>query len=221
MTAANPHCRQARLHIGADPQHLPEEVRAHAATCEACGRLLEETRQLDGRLRQALEIPLSEFRTSSAPAPRRLALAASVLLALLVGGGFWFLKATPALAGELAEHVTHEAGSWNMIEPLSAAAVGEVLGKAGVQFDSSLPVVYASACPFRGRTIPHLVVQTAQGPLTVMLLQHEPISGAREFSEHGLSGVLLPAGPGSVAVLARDGEVPRELARRIVSEVRW
>ena len=65
------------------------------------------------------------------------------------------------------------------------------------------------------------MVQTPRGPLTVMLLAHEKVSGPREFIEQGLNGVLLPAGEGSVAVLARAGEVPGDLAGRIVSGVRW
>ena len=129
MSAA-PDCRHARLHIGAAPQHLPPEVTVHIATCADCSRFHGETLALDGRVRSALEVPLSRFRERAPPARpvvRRYALAASVVLALLVAGGFWFLNPQPALAGEVAEHVVHEAGSWDMREPLSADAVGEVL----------------------------------------------------------------------------------------------
>jgi hypothetical protein len=224
MSGVIPDCRHARLHIGADPQQLPADVRSHVSGCEGCRHFLDESLGLDARVRQAMELPLGQFRATgiaTARAPRRLALAASVVLALMIGGGFWFLQATPALAGEIADHVMHEAGSWDRQEPLPAAAVGEVLRQAGVQFDSSFPVVYASACPFRGRRIPHLVVHTPEGPLTVMLLAHETVAAPREFSEQGLSGILLPAGRGGVAVLARAGEVPGDLAGRIVSGVRW
>jgi hypothetical protein len=84
-----------------------------------------------------------------------------------------------------------------------------------------MPVVYASACPFRGRVVPHLVVQTSHGPLTVMLLPHEKVRRRAEFEQHGMHGVLLPAGEGGIAVLARDAEVPEPEARQIVSGVRW
>ena len=86
--------------------------------------------------------------------------------------------------------------------------------QAGVQFDSPLPVVYAMACPFHGRRVAHLVVQTDHGPMTVMLLPHEKVRRRTEFSEDGLHGVLLPAGEGSVAVLSRDGAVPEAMAGR-------
>jgi hypothetical protein len=213
-------CRHARLHIGAAPHDLPAEVTQHIAGCTECSRFRDETLALDARLRSALEVPLPRFR-AQVPRPRRLALAASVVLALLLAGGAWLLNPRPALAGEVAEHVVHEAGSWDMREPLSAEAVGAVLRQAGVEFDSTRPVVYAMACPFRGQRVPHLVVQTSAGPLTVMLLPHEKVAVRTEFSGHGYRGVLFPAGSGAVAVLSRDGAVPQGVAGEIVGAVRW
>jgi len=214
-------CRHARLEIGGDPHQLSPELSEHLATCAACTRFRNETLALDGRLRAALELPLAEFRKPAAAPVRRFALAASVMLAVLIGGGFWLLKPQPALAGDVLEHVRHEAASWDAHEVLTPAELADVLRTAGVQFDSSMPVVYAMACPFHGRRVPHLVVQTADGPLTVMLLAHEKVSLRQEFSEAGFHGVLLPAGEGSVAVLAREGTVPDAVAEQLLSGVRW
>lgn len=220
MNAADD-CRHVRVAIGGDPHQLSPEVSAHLATCAACRQFHAETLALDGRLRQALELPLAKFRKSSPPPARRFALAASVVLAMFAGGGFWLLSSKDALAGEVLEHVRHESGSWGAHEVLSPAALADVLQKAGVEFDTSMPVVYAMACPFRGRRVPHLVVQTANGPMTVMLLAHEPVAARQEFSEEGYRGVLLPAGEGSVAVLTRDGAVPAAIEAALVSGVRW
>lgn len=213
-------CRHARLHIGAAPRELPAEVAQHLAGCAQCSRFRDETLALDARLRSALEVPLPRFRKRAPPA-RRLALAASVMLALLLAGGAWFLNPKPALAGEIAEHVLHEAGSWDKQQALSPADINAVLQQAGVRFDTSLPVVYAMSCPFRGRHVPHFVVQTPGGPMTVMLLAHEKVSARTEFSEHGFRGVLLPSGGGSVALLTRAGAVPDGVAGEIVGAVRW
>ena len=217
-------CRRCRLppcaaaHRGG-ARDLPAEVNSHLASCADCSRFRDETLALDGRVRSALEVPLSRFR-KPAPPVRRFALAASVAFALLVAGGFWFLSPPPALAGEIAEHVLHEAGSWDLHEPLPAAAVSDVLHQAGVEFDTSMPVVYAMSCPFRGRQVPHLVVQTSTGPLTVMLLPGESVAARTEFSGQGYRGVLLPAGNGAVAVLSRNGAVPESVASEIAGSVR-
>jgi hypothetical protein len=219
--SSNFDCRHARVAIGGDPHELSPELSEHLATCAACTRFRAETLALDGRLRAALELPLAGFRKTQAPPARRFALAASVVLAVLLGGGFWLLKPQPALASEVLEHIQHEAASWDLHEVLSPAELADVLKTAGVQFDSSMPVVYAMACPFHGRRVPHLVVQTADGPLTVMLLAHEKVAARQEFSEGAYHGVLLPAGEGSVAVLARGGNVPDAAAEKLLSGVRW
>ena len=221
----NDPCRHARLHIGGDPGALPAEVAVHVETCVACRRFRDETSLLDGKLRAAFELPLSRFQKpaqSATPRPRRFALAASVALGLMLAGGAWLLRPQDALAGELVAHLEHEPHSLDPHGPVAAEAVAEVLRSAGVEFDSSLPVTYAASCPLRGKRVPHLVVQTRDGPMTVILLGGEKISGRRAFSEGGFTGVLLPAGEGSVAVLARgSGAPPDALAGDIVSAVRW
>jgi hypothetical protein len=216
-----PDCRNARLHIGGDPQALPREVAAHLESCAGCRRFRDETTMLDGRLRAALELPLAGFTRRAAAPPRRLALAASIALGLLLAGGAWLLRPSSALAGAVMEHVKHEAGSWERHDTVAAAAVADVLRAAGVEFDSTMPVVYAMACPFRGRRVPHLVVQTRDGPMTVMLLAGEKVAQRQEFSEDGYRGVLLPAGDGAVAVLMRGDAAPGELAGEVVNAIRW
>ena len=220
MSAAGPDHRQARLHIGADPHHLPPEVVAHLEGCPDCRRFRDETLALDGRVHAALELPLHRFRAKAPPA-RRFALAASVLLALVVGGGFWLFRPSTALAGEVVQHVVDEADSWNMHQPLPPAQVADVLRVAGAQFDSPFPIVYGYPCPFKGHRVAHLVVQTPNGTMTVMLIPHEQVRRRTQFSRDGMSGVLVPAGQGSVALLTRDGAVPEALADEIVSRVRW
>jgi hypothetical protein len=184
---------------------------------------------LDGRLRAALELPLSRFVTqpaaasASGTAPRRsFALAASVVLALVLAGGAWIFRPQDALADEVLAHVEHEASAWEQRETVATEAVADVLRRAGVEFDTSVPVTYASSCPFRGRRVPHLVVQTGDGPVTVLLLSGEKVPRRRAFSEDGYRGVLLPAGEGSIAVLARGaGAPPDALAAQMVNAVRW
>jgi hypothetical protein len=226
-----PECRHARLYIGGDPGALPRDVLAHVETCSECRRFRDETVMLDGRLRAALELPLNRFAAREAPAaapiretapPRRFALAASIALALLLAGGAWVFRPQTAIADEIVKHVAHEASSWDLVAPVSATAVAEILRSAGVELDSGVPVTYASSCPFRGRRVPHLVVQTREGPMTVMLLTGEKISQRREFSEEGYRGVLLPSGENSIALLARGtGAAPDLVAGELVSAIRW
>jgi hypothetical protein len=220
MSGTAAECRHARLHIGADPQHLPADVAAHVAGCEACRRFRDETLALDGRVHAALELPLERFRPRAQPV-RRFALAASVVLALLLAGGAWVLRPATALARDVVTHVEEEADSWGASQRLPAEQIAAILRTAGAHLDTSLPVVYGYPCPFRGRPIAHLVVRTSNGPRTIMLLPHDHVRWRKKFSQDGLQGVLLPAGKGSIAVLSRDGEVPDALADELVSHVRF
>jgi hypothetical protein len=220
MSGTGADCRNARLHIGADPQHLPPEIAAHLSGCAECRRFRDETLALDVRVQAALELPLERFRSKPMPV-RRFALAASALLALLLAGGVWVLRPATALARDVVTHVEEEADSWGASQRLQPEAIAGILRTAGAHFDTSLPVVYGYPCPFRGRPIAHLVVKTANGPRTIMLLPHDHVRWRKKFSQDGLKGVLLPAGRGSIAVLSRDGVVPDALADEIVSHVRF
>ena len=200
-------CKHARLQIGGEPQMLSADVAQHLTTCAACSKFRDETMAMEGPLKSAFELPLQRFRESPRKvAPGRFALAASIVLALLVGGGAWLLRPQPALATEIVEHVRHESGSWGSREPVPPEVLAAVLAKAGVRYNARLPVTYASPCPFRGHIVPHLVVQTDRGPVTVMVLSHEPVKARTEFTEGEYHGFVYPAGSGSIAVLAPKGQ---------------
>ena len=143
-------------------------------------------------------------RWRSTPVPRLLAFAASVAAALVVGGVLWLSRPPESLAAEIVTHVEGEPNSWQKTEPLSAEKLDALLHKTGVNLGPGmLPVVYASSCWFRGHYVPHVVVTTKDGPVTVMILQHEKVNAAQQFNEDGFSGLLVPARTGSVAVLSR------------------
>jgi hypothetical protein len=220
MNAPVDACREARLLIGADPgARLSPELEAHVAGCAACSRFREETRGLDARLRVALELPLHTLRRKASPV-RRFALAASVALAIFAGGALWTLRPATALAGEIVGHVIDEPSSWQSQAVLPASYVAELLAGSGVQYDIKLPVIYATRCPFEGQLVPHLVLQTADGPVTVLLLARQTVHRRTEFKSSGLRGVILPARHGSIAVLAQGERDPMAVATQVVSWAR-
>jgi len=87
-------------------------------------------------------------------------------------------------------------------------------------------VSYASSCEFRGHQVPHLVLQTESGPVTVMVLVHEHVSKPVQFDEEGYRGVIVPVpGHGSLAVLTRgsatDLETIEHIAHRVLDSIVW
>ena len=216
-------CEQARLHIGADPSGTTPELEEHLQQCVSCRQFREETRVLDANIRRALERPPQRVGTRRPTTTwRPLALAASVLLAMLAVLSVWLLRPSDTLAREVVAHVQEEPESWLARQHVDAQSIDEALRGAGVRLDiTSDRITYAQSCWFRDHYVPHLVVQTAHGPATVLILRNQQVSGRRTFHESGMSGVIVPAAPGSIAVLTQGGANVETLAAQMQQDVRW
>jgi hypothetical protein len=218
-------CDEARLAVGADPAASTPELEAHLAGCPACARFREEMRTLDADIRRAMQKPPALMRPAArrtGPAWRQWAMAAGAALATFLVLALWLLRPTDTLARDVVRHVEGEPDSWSATQQVSAAELSGALHNAGVALDiTSDKVVYAQSCWFHGHYVPHLVVQTAQGPATVMILRHDQVRGRRTFNEQGFSGVIVPAEHGSIAVLMRGNASVAALAGEMNQDMRW
>jgi uncharacterized protein DUF3379 len=220
-------CEQARLLIGAQPSVSTPALEEHLKTCTDCARWRAETRALDADIQRALQHPPAALRARSRGAPpwRQWAMAASALLATLAVLAVWLLRPSDTLAREVVAHVQAEPQSWLTAQHVTAAGIDAVLRRSGVGLDlTSDTVTYVQSCWFRGHYVPHLVLQTAHGPATVMILRHEQLRERRSFHEAGMDGVIVPAGAGSIAVLERGGGNSGnldELAQQMQRDLHW
>lgn len=206
-------CQDARRLIGAQPYATSHELAEHISGCQGCSEFQLEMVALEADIRRALEnAPITArprtVRQLSRPA---WALAASVLLAVLATLAVWALRPGDTLAGEVVAHVEAEPQSWASNQNVSPSALAEILRKSGVVLDATpYSVVYAQSCWFRGHYVPHLVVRTTDGLVTVLVLRSEHVRNREAFSEGGFAGVIVPASQGSIAVLTRgSGEMDR------------
>jgi hypothetical protein len=216
-------CAQIRLEVGADPALSGAELEEHLRECASCRQFREEMRTLDANIRRALEQPPQSVGTPRRAVPwRPWALAASVLLAMLAVLSVWVLRPSDTLAHEVVAHVREEPESWLARQQVDARGIAAALRGAGVELDiTSDRISYAQSCWFRGHYVPHLVVQSASGPVTVMILRNQHVRGRRTFEESGMSGVIVPAPQGSIAVLTRGGGNVEALATQMQQDVRW
>lgn len=218
-------CNEARLLIGADPGATTPALEEHLATCAACARFREEMRALDAEIRRALERPPDIVRLRSGGPSRgwrQWALAASVVLASFLVLAVWLLRPSDTLAREVVAHVQAEPESWLATQHVSAQDIAQALRGAGVALDvTSDRVMYAQSCWFRGHYVPHLVIQTARGPATVLILRHEQVRARRTFQEAGMTGLIIPAQHGSIAVLTRSAGDLEDIAGHMQHEMRW
>ena len=188
-------CLEFRRAAGADPGHLGAGGCRSSRRLPACAESLRRTLGSSiARILAALQVPVPESARTARPGrmvrfpviePRRwMALAASVAGGVLIGSLLWVGGPRASLAGDVVKHVIHEPGAMVATShEADPAAVEAVLERAGVRLRPGVgPVSYASTCPFRGEKVPHLVVQTAVGPMTVMVLRRR--KGERA---HGVS----------------------------------
>jgi hypothetical protein len=223
-------CREVRFEIGADPNApLTAAAAEHLGTCADCTQYRREMQSLEKDLRLALGQPLPE----SSPGPavtasrwgtrfalkRQWAIAASLIVigsALLV----WSVRPTTSLAADVVAHVAAEPWSWEQTAPIPPAEVDAILRRAGVWLDGNPNVVYARTCQFRGREVPHLVVWTAAGRFTVMVLPEDLVGRPEHFRESGYSGVLIPQRGGTLAILGLHDAGVDTVAPQVARAVR-
>lgn len=228
-------CLEFRRAAGADPGHLAPDALAHAGTCGRCAAHLDELRAMDARILAALRVPLpSSSPSAGAAAGTRLpragfdrrrwyALAASVVAGVLVGTLLWVGNPRDSLAADLVAHVVHEPEALALADrPVDPARAAEVLARGRIRLrPDAVDVSYANSCEFRGHVVPHLVVRTAAGAVTVMVLRDERPARAVDFREQGYAGRIVPAGPGSIAVIGAADTDLEAVAAAVQAAVEW
>ena len=233
-------CAHYRRSILADPHDPDPLLREHRATCHDCNLYSERLLRFESRLERALRValPADAVRPTGKVVPLRppahrkgwLAMAASVLVALAVAGGLWLSAPGPSLAADVVSHMSEEPQAWRRTEvPVPGPRLDEVLRDSHLRLvtgSGAGMVSYANSCLFRGHRVPHLVLQTEAGPVTVMVLVHEHVSKPVQFDEQGYRGVIVPvAGHGSLAVLTRgpatDTRTIEAIAHRVLDSIVW
>ena len=225
-------CLEFRRLAGADPQHPSTAMLEHAAGCPRCTGYLRQTLELDRHILAALSVPVTSSGAGRAKGAaawvpgldrrRWYALAASIVAGVLVGTLLWVGGPRNTLAQDVVAHMDHEPDALVVTTPADDAVLGRVLERGGIRLRPEVGTVsYANSCRFRGRTVPHLVVQTDRGPVTVMVLRHERLDAPVRFAEHGFSGTIVPAGPGSIAVIGAGDAELEQVTERVVAAVDW
>jgi len=216
-------CTRYRQSMLADPNDADPLLREHRDGCPECNLYTERLLGFEARMEEALRLPVPARGAPRAPARQGwLAMAASVLLAFLVGGTLWLSAPGRSLAADVVTHMKGEPDAWRRTDvPVASPALDIVLRDSHLRLAGTAGIVsYARSCGFRGHQVPHLVLQTDSGPVTVMVLVHERVSKSMRFEEQGYRGVIVPvAGHGSLAVLTQGGEADMADVERIASRV--
>lgn len=137
-------------------------------------------------------------------------LAASLLATVGLALSIWLAGTRETLADQAIEHMQHELHSMvRTTASIEPARLARILAASGLRLKPhAARVSYAMSCPFHGRHVPHLVVQTARGPVTVLVMPQERTRDRpQRIDEDGFQGVVMPAPRGVLVVLGQDAPV--------------
>jgi Protein of unknown function (DUF3379) len=216
-------CETFKQAIGADPANAQSEVLEHAQSCEACAQYRAEMTALNGLIQRALQIDVKPQTSALHFATMNWRIAATVLVSVVVFSLGWLAYPRESLAEQVVEHVLEEAPWFVRTDArIDQEAVRKVLNDSGVFLAGEpLAVSYANLCPFGKHHVAHLIVQTNDGPVTVIVLPHErAIAQLQRFEERGFAGTFVPAPRGVIAVLAKEGDVD-EVAATALRALRY
>ena len=212
-------CLDLRRAAMLDPRRLDTEALAHAERCDVCGGFLAEALELEAQLDSALQVPVPHGLKERAmrhavEAPRfsrRHALAAGVVLALGAGTAMLWRRNDPLALAGIDFVVFEEAQAILDAKPADLADLQRAAVEVGIRLPGQLGELrYIGTCPFGGAKAHHVVLKTAYGKATLLLLPGRTLAARAVAVAHGLEAVVAPAAGGSVAIIADSS---RSLAR--------
>ncbi len=194
-----------------EPRHLGRGALAHAGQCDACGAFLASGLELETDVEKALRIPvppgLQERLLRSALDGRRIsrrqALAAAVVLSVAAGAGVLWQRDDPLALAGIDFVVFEEAQAILDAKPADPASLQRAAVQTGIVLPAQLGELrYVGTCPFAGGTAHHVVLKTAFGKATLLLLPGRSLGARLIASARGLHAAIAPASGGSVAIIA-------------------
>lgn len=237
-------CDEYREAFAADPAF--EDDTGHVAACAACAEFKAEILALNASIFQAMEIDVPELSMPDLPPidsveekvvslesrrkptlsmPAWIGIAATVTLAAFIG-----IRYIPdsnisdaELADEILAHMDHEPWAMQATDvAVTNERLADVMASNGGTMRSDVGLVsYAQTCIINGRSIPHLVIQGEDGPITLLLMPEEMVSMPVQLNGRGISGVILPVGDGSIALVGEKTFDVNDLKERVVNSVEW
>lgn len=222
-------CAEFRRELGTDPKRTSAALEAHRAGCPACAKYAADMQRVDQLIGGALAV---KGPASAVPPwkqqPRRhpvrwVALAAGVLVVALGLALTWRTsERREALITEVVKHADREA---NVMVPsekrVSAEKLQKALAKAGAQLAAELPVSIARICKVHGEVAPHLIMQTRDGAVAVLVLAREHTWLPHSFAEQGYHGRLFPKDGHAIAVIGTSAAAVKAGAELAAGAIEW
>jgi hypothetical protein len=127
------------------------------------------------------------------------------------------------LAQLVAEHAIDRAYAARVNMAVSRDDIASIFSVFGARLVDDLEgVTFANGCVMEhGIKGAHLVLDTPQGRVTVLVIPHRPSSGTQPLRVAGQTGRIMPYGSGSLAVLGASEAALDPVVQRLRHAVRW
>lgn len=226
-------CIDYRRLITSEPSHAGADALRHRLACRPCAEYTREMQQFDTSMRDAMMVTTPDdleakvlLAASGRARQRRgwLAVAATVLVVFGATLAVFSSYSPERLPRHVVQHLYHEA---ELLVPVSTELVPrkrllQVLERTGVRLNRDIDeVIHAGICYFRGHLVSHLVVNSSDGPVTVLLLPDERVSEPMQIDEDGFRGLIVPVKGGSIAVIGAGARYPQPVEQQILEAVEW
>ena len=207
--------------IGADPRNRDAAVvQARELNPEFEGAATEAG-VFEDKLEAALNIQppadlLDEIKNIPRQAARRrnwvpLAMAATLVVAVGAAGLAWQQTRHWDNVGDyLADHYSHDGAKLvaKAMEPVEKADIQRILARFNVSATEQLAsrIQFIKFCPTPDGRGAHMVINTEQGLMTLILMPHTDVSNGEIVEFENMHALLVELGPGSAAIIGEQGQ---------------
>lgn len=222
--------RRRRL-SGLRQERQPIDV--HAEQCASCAEFDRAVTRMDMDIDNAARIQVPEELTQKILLDRCLQarrrffrIAAAASLVVLIGGGIGATRLRPSrarLADMAVDHIIASADEVaKAAHPVAPEQVMEAFAKSGGRLRGPIgDVVFCKVCDIDGQDAQHLVVQALEGNIAVLLLPSRRLAARQETERAGYVAVVVPAGRGSLGIVARTVSAASAMEHTIRRQVVW
>lgn len=219
-----------RLKLVAPRETTSDQVR-HMSECARCAAFADELDGLDRGLQAAMLVPVPEGLADRILLRLKLrgrrwfgeiALAAMLLLGL--GVSLWQTETTARseLGKRMIAHVLSEPHVFTMEEDIPGERVAGAMASVGGLLRGTIGnVTFMEHCKTLDPGATHLVVRTAYGSASVVLLPHSIQRSTVQVADQGLVAIVFPAQRGSISVVAQSAGTADMVGAIVRNALRW
>ena len=210
-----------RRRLGAEPLGDDPEVQRARESSPEFEQEAREARQFEEKLAHALRLPepdglIEDLQSlplsgDARPGPSRwmrMALAASLLLAVSAAGITWNMnRGWDSVEAYVADHYRHD--GYSMLEQANNATANDVQSMLAALDMEAAPALadivgVIKYCPTPDGKGVHMVLNTQDGPVTVIYMPETPVTDRETLHFDNVEAVLVELERGSAAIIGAE-----------------